>query len=61
VDTDPVRLAARSLVARLRAEEYKEGDMLGAYGPVLDDVEAVNAVMQFAETVCKPPETDVLD
>ncbi len=51
IDNDPVRLAARTLVERLRSEEYKEGDMLGAYGPVLDYVEAVDAVMAFLEDV----------
>ena len=48
IDNDPMRLAARTLVERLRSEEYKEGDMLGAYGPVLGYIEAVDAVMAFA-------------
>ena len=48
IDTEPMRLSARTLVGRLRAEEYKEGDMLGARGPVLDDIQATDAVLAFA-------------
>jgi hypothetical protein len=47
VDNDPVRLAARSLVERLRSEEYKGGTFFDGYGPVLDYVEAVDEVMAF--------------
>ena len=61
IDNDPIRLAARTLVERLRSEEYKEGDMLGAYGPVLDYVEAVEAVMDFFNTYSKKCDHKFID
>jgi hypothetical protein len=48
VDRDPRRLAARTLVERLHAEEYKGED--GARGPVLDYLEATDAVLAFLDT-----------
>jgi len=46
IDTDPVRLAARTLVAHIRAEQYSDS-MFPPYAWVLEHDKAADAVMAF--------------
>jgi hypothetical protein len=52
IDTDPRRLAARTLIERLRSTEYEDGqpppDKPRWFRYYLDDEQAINAVLAFA-------------
>jgi hypothetical protein len=52
IDTDPVRLAARSLVAHIRAEQYSDS-LLPAEDYVWESDEAVEAVLKFLKDHAK--------